>query len=104
MLTIFTGLAVAMALISSDRPWWERLIVVLSAIPIAVLVNVVRITITGLLFSTGVEIPFIKTQFHNVPGWIMMPLAIGFLYLELQVLSRLVIDVPTTESTPIAVN
>ena len=46
MLTIFSGLAVAMALISRDRPWWERLAVIVSAVPIAILVNVVRITLT----------------------------------------------------------
>ena len=102
MLTIFTGLAVAMALISRDRPWWERVIVVLSAIPIALLVNVVRITLTGLLFSTGVNIPIFKTLFHDAPGLVMMPLAIGLLYLELQVLCRLVVDVPTADA-PMAV-
>ncbi|MEM8680364.1 MAG: exosortase/archaeosortase family protein [Planctomycetota bacterium] len=103
MLTIFSGLAVAMALISRDRPWWERVVIVMSAIPIAILVNVVRITLTGLLFSTGNDIALVKTIFHDAPGLVMMPLAIGLLYLEMQILSKLLIDAPTSEA-PIAIS
>ena len=103
MLTIFSGLAVAMALISRDRPWWERVIVALSAIPIALLVNVVRITVTGLLLNLGIEIPLANTWFHDGAGLVMMPLAIGILYLEMQLLAALVIDVPASEA-PISLN
>jgi exosortase len=96
MLTIFSGLAVALALLSRNRPWWERVLIVLSALPIAVISNVIRITLTGLLFNLGVDSPLLHTVFHDAPGLIMMPIAIGLLYLEFKILSNLVIEEEAT--------
>ena len=95
MLTIFSGLSVALALILRNRPWWERLLIVFSALPIAVIANVVRITLTGLLFNMGVESPLLHTVFHDAPGVIMMPIALGLLYLEFKILSNIVIEEDT---------
>lgn len=95
MLTIFSGLAVALALLSRTRPWWERILIVLSALPIAVIANVIRITLTGLLFNMGVDSPLLHTVFHDAPGLIMMPIAIGLLYLEFKILSNIVIEEDT---------
>jgi exosortase/archaeosortase family protein len=93
MLTMFGGLSVALALLSRTRPWWERALIVISAVPIALAVNVVRITLTGLLFNLNLdEVPLVHKIFHDAPGIIMMPLAIGFLYLEAKILSSLVIE------------
>ena len=93
MLTMFAGLAVALALLSRTRPWWERALIVVSALPIALAVNVVRITLTGVLFNLHLDdFPLVHKVFHDAPGIIMMPLAIGFLYLEAKILSNLVID------------
>ncbi len=90
MLTIFMALAVAITLVT-DRPIWERVVIILSVIPIAVLVNIIRITITGVLHLTvGTEIA--NKVFHDLAGWVMMPMALGFLYIEFQILSNLVID------------
>ena len=90
MLTIFMALAVAISLIS-DRPIWERVVIVLSAIPIALMVNIVRITVTGVLHLTaGPEIA--DKVFHDLAGWVMMPMALGLLYVEFQVLSHLIIE------------
>ena len=44
-------MAVAITFVTK-RPWWERIVIVLSAIPIAVAVNIARITITGALHLT----------------------------------------------------
>ncbi len=49
MATIFIAMAVALTMIL-DRPWWEKTIIIASAIPIAVAVNVIRIVVTALLF------------------------------------------------------
>ncbi len=93
MLTMFLGMSVALALLSRSRPWWERGLIVISALPIALAVNVIRITITGLLFSLNIDDnPLVHKIFHDFPGLIMMPLAIGFLYLEAKILSSIVID------------
>jgi exosortase len=90
MLTIFVALAVAITLVT-DRPMWERAVIVASAVPIALLVNIIRITVTGVLHLTvGTEIA--DKVFHDLAGWVMMPMALGFLYVEFQILSHLVID------------
>ena len=47
--------------------------------------NVIRITVTGILHKTvGTQIA--DAVFHDLAGWIMMPMAMGFLFLELQLL------------------
>jgi len=90
MLTIFVALAVAITLVT-DRPLWERAVIIASAVPIALLVNIIRITITGILHLTvGTEIA--DKVFHDLAGWVMMPMALGFLYVEFQILLHLVID------------
>jgi exosortase len=90
MSTIFLALAVAITLVTM-RPWWERITIILSAVPIALLVNVIRITVTGILHRTvGTQIA--DAVFHDLAGWIMMPMAMGFLFLELQLLQHLFIE------------
>jgi exosortase len=90
MLMIFFALSTAVALLMR-KPLWERLLVCASAIPIALVTNLLRITATGLLHETvGKEIA--DAVFHDLAGWLMMPLALAFLALELKLLSRLLID------------
>lgn len=91
MATIFVALAVAIVLVTK-RPWWDRLIILLSSIPIALAVNAIRITVTCLLFMAAGEVEWVKKFSHDGAGYFMMPLALGFLYLELQILDRLVIE------------
>jgi exosortase len=90
MLTIFVALAVAITLVT-ERPLWERCVIVLSAIPIALAANIVRITVTGILYLTvGAE--WVDDVFHELDGWLMMPLALGLLYVEFQILAHIVIE------------
>ena len=90
MLVIFFAFATALALIVR-RPLWEKLLLVASAIPIALLVNVLRITATGMLYEL-VNAQAAKLVFHDLAGWLMMPVALAILALELQFLKRLVIE------------
>ncbi len=90
MLTIFVALAVAITLVT-DRPWWERIVTIASAIPIALAVNIIRITVTGILHMTAGP-KLAELVFHDLAGWFMMPMALGMLYVEFQILSHLVID------------
>jgi exosortase len=94
MLTIFVALAVAITLVT-DRPLWERVVIVISAIPIALASNIVRITVTGLMYQfIGPE--WVERFFHDLDGWLMMPLALGLLYIEFEILSHLVIEERST--------
>lgn len=104
MLTIFGALSAGVAMISVNRPWWERLIILVSAIPIALAVNSIRITLTGLAYNfLGNEselIRIVNTVAHDFAGLIMMPMALGLLYLEYQILSHLVIEEETEQLSP----
>jgi exosortase len=92
MLATFTALATALALII-DRPWPERLVIVVSAVPISFVANVARITATGFLQET-VGHRVAGVVYHDLAGWLMMPLALVLLWGELQLLSRLFVDAP----------
>ena len=90
MLVIFFALSTAVALLSR-RPLLDRIAIVVSAIPIALVSNLLRIIVTGVLHETvGSEIA--NAVFHDLAGWLMMPLGLGLLWLELAILSRLLLE------------
>lgn len=63
----------------SDRPTWERLIVAGSSVVIGIGANVIRIVATGIvsqIFPGSVSAEGV----HDVAGWLMMPLALMFLW------------------------
>jgi exosortase len=73
MLLIFFAMAAAVVIIYQP-PWLDRIALFLSAIPIAILVNVLRITATGMaqeLFGPEAA----EKIFHDWAGWLMMPAA-----------------------------
>lgn len=102
MATIFGALAVAMVFVI-ERPWWDKFVILLSAIPIALIVNIVRITATGLLYMmVGQDNLAVHQIMHDWAGLlIMMPLALVLLWLELQVLERLTVPVDTVQLRPL---
>jgi exosortase len=101
MLTIFGALAVAMIFLI-ERPWWDKFLILLSAVPIALVVNIIRITVTGLLYvAVGPENHFAQKIGHDWAGYFMMPLAMGFLWAELQILERLTIPIDVGQLKPI---
>jgi exosortase len=100
MLTIFVALAVAMVFLI-ERPWWDKFIILLSSVPIALVVNIVRITVTGLMYMWWPKSTFVQHLSHDWAGWFMMPLALGLLWLELQILERLTIPVETGQLKPV---
>jgi exosortase len=98
MMLIFFALSTAVGIVI-NRPWLDRAIIVVSAAPIAVLANVIRITVTGIaqeLISPEVA----HAIFHDWAGWLMMPLALGLLWCELWLLSRLLVPAPATAAVP----
>ncbi len=99
MLMTFFALATALALVL-PAPLVDRLVVVASAIPIAILANVVRITATAIAHHAfGSDVA--NTLMHDLAGWLMMPLALALMWLELRFLAHLF--VPVEEKKPLAV-
>jgi exosortase len=90
MLLLFFALATAVAVVAR-RSLVEKVIIVASAAPVAVIANVARCTVTSLLHEY-VGGRWADVVFHDLAGWLMMPLALGLLWLELLVLSRLLVD------------
>lgn len=86
MLTIFCALAVGLVMVGR-RSWWENGIILASAIPIALVVNSIRITVTGVLFQVA-DTEFAERVFHDWAGLVMMPMAMAMLWAEQYILSN----------------
>lgn len=87
MLNAFVVVCVALAFVVR-RPLWQKSIVVLSSIPVAVASNTIRLVATVLLFEyVGGE--FAQKFFHDFAGITMMPLAIVIAVAELKLLGWL---------------
>jgi exosortase len=99
MLVVFVALATAFSMVVR-RPWIDKLILLASAVPIALVSNVLRITLTGVLYEYGVSSEAAHVFFHDLAGWLMMPVALLFLWAELKLLSRLLIDPPPAPPRP----
>ncbi len=98
MLLTFFAVTVAVALVI-QRPMTDKVALVASAIPIALIANVVRITITGVLYEiVGTKVG--EIFFHDVAGWFMMALALGILWGEAWLLSHLFLE-PESEDGPL---
>jgi exosortase len=94
MLLVFFTLSTAIALLI-DRPWVDKVVIVASAIPIALVANTIRITITGILYQlTTAERA--KHFFHDSAGWGMMLVALLLLGLELKILDWMFITEDTS--------
>lgn len=93
MLVTFVAFAAAVCL-AVDKPLADKLVILASAGPIAVLVNVIRITATGVM-HLNVSGEAAAHFFHDLAGWVMMPMALAFLGLELWILDRLIVEPPT---------
>ena len=89
MLTIFVWLA-AMLMLVGGLEWWENLAIAASAIPIALICNAFRITTVGVMYNYKMSI---AEHFHDSTpaAMLMMLMAVGFLVLEMKILSYLVV-------------
>lgn len=83
----------------------ERLVIVLSGVPIAIAANVARIASTGFVQEHfGVRVA--DRLYHDFAGWLMMPLACVLVVLELWILNRLFpapVSGPVVAGAPTAV-
>ena len=101
MMMVFLTVSTAVALLV-QRSLVQRLLIVASSLPIAVLCNVIRITTTGILHETaGHQIA--NVVYHDVAGWLMAPMALAFLGVELLIFNRLFVpaeDLDAARSRP----
>jgi exosortase len=88
LLTFFafsTGVAILIR-----KPALDKLCIILSAVPIALVTNILRITATGVMYQVNPR--FAQAFFHDLAGWFMMPVCLALLGLELWILNRLIIE------------
>jgi exosortase len=78
------------------RTWWEKLIVLASSLPIALICNTIRLAITAIFF-TVLEGEYWAKMFHDFGGYAMMPLALAVVVAELKLLTKLTIPPETHE-------
>ena len=67
MMFIMLGVAVAWLV---RRPWWSRFALVLLTVPVAITVNVGRVTILGILYRVDPELS--RGEFHTFIGMVLL--------------------------------
>jgi exosortase len=75
LLMAFLALGVAMAYLHY-RPLWQRIILLASTMPIAILCNIVRVTVTGFIYVL-IHPKYTQGIYHDMLGISMLPLAFG---------------------------
>lgn len=98
IMLLFFAFSTGAALLVS-RPPTDRVIIVASAVPIALISNVLRITLTGVLHELvgGAVADFV---YHDLAGWLMMPMAMALLWAELCLLNHLFVEGPSSADKP----
>ena len=79
-LRMFIGIAAVAAfyVLWISKPWWQKLILMASTAPIAILANTLRITVTGLLYEL-VSGEAARKFSHDLAGYVMIPVAAAML-------------------------
>ncbi len=90
LLMAFLALGVAMAYLHY-RPMWQRVVLLLSTVPIAMLCNIIRVTVTGFIYVLA-EPKYTQGIYHDTLGLAMLPLAFAFYGLLATFMSRLFVD------------
>ena len=73
LLVAFLALGVAMAYLHY-RPFWQRLILLVMTVPIAIFCNIVRVTATGFIYVL-IGPKYAQGIYHDMLGFGMLPLA-----------------------------
>jgi len=81
---VISGLVVLLV----ERSWWEKLIVFVSSVPIALFCNTLRLAVTAVAF-TMLQGEYWEKMFHDFGGYAMMPLALAIVVGEFWFLNKL---------------
>lgn len=98
MLTAFIVVAAFVAYMVK-RSRWEKVVLLCSSIPIAVVCNIIRIFATGVLMML-VSVEFGAKFFHDFAGLVMMPAAVLLIFGELWLMARLVVPDSAQQRAP----
>jgi len=90
LLMAFLALGVAMAYLH-ERPLWQRAVLLISTVPIAMFCNIVRVTVTGFIYVL-VGQQYTQGIYHDMLGLAMLPLAFGLYGLLAWFMASLFID------------
>ena len=96
MLSLFFAACVGAAFIIR-KPLWEKLLIIASAVPIAIASNVARIVLTAVLCEIGRQWPSViapdraEKLVHDTAGLLMPIVGLLLLWVELALLSKLLI-------------
>ena len=96
MVVAFYALAGAVALLSC-RHWWQRIALMLLAGPVAILMNVVRVTVLGLLSLNNVN--YASGDAHMLIGTLLLIPSLGLFLGVVWALNR-IIDEPDASGKP----
>jgi exosortase len=90
MLVTFAAFSVG-AVLLMRRTRFEKLMVLLGVVPIAIASNILRITATGLSYVAFTDKGTLEFL-HDLHGWLMMPVGLALLALEVWCLRKLVVE------------
>jgi len=99
MLTAFIIVAAFMAYMV-NRSRRQKAVLLFSSVPVAVMCNVVRLFVTGILFllaSSEVAEKF----FHDFAGFAMMPIAVLLMFAELWLMDKLIVPEPASQQAQV---
>ncbi|MFK7759125.1 MAG: exosortase/archaeosortase family protein [Phycisphaerales bacterium] len=97
MVVAFYALACAVALLGCTQ-WWQRIALVLIAGPVAILMNMVRVTVLGLL--TMVDPELAAGDAHTIIGTILLVPSLALFMGVVWMLNRIVGTPETSEGAP----
>jgi exosortase len=92
MLTAFVIVAAFIAYMIK-RPRWQKAVILLSSIPVAVICNILRLCVTAMLFLL-VNTEVAEKFFHDFAGLAMMPAAVMLLFGELWLMNKMIVPEP----------
>ena len=101
LLMAFLALGVAMAYLHY-RPVWQRLVLLASTIPIAILCNIVRVTATGFIHVL-LDPKYAQGIYHDMLGMLMLPLAFGLYGFLAWFMSNLFVEESGAKSVDVVV-
>ncbi len=86
-LMAFIALGIAMAYVER-RPFWQRLVIILASIPIALIVNILRVAATSTMFIIDKK-ELGENFMHTVMGMLLLVPALLLLFLLSRILNRI---------------